>query len=1152
MRVLIFLLSLFAALACVNEVRSQLIQKKVKFRHLKENPQLSNLNIQAICQDSKGYLWVGTEDGLNRFDGYDVKIYRNIENDSSSLVKNQIEVIFEDSRGVVWISSINFGVQIYDRDSDSFSRIPEFSQQHCKVYSIIEDINNDVWIGGTFNNHAFIAKYDYSSGKWGKHQLFNATEGIRCMLQYSEDIFWLGSRSDGLFKWNSKTNDLEQFIHDPLNENSLPGNYIKDIAMDLMGNLWIGDREKGLSKFDVKKNTFRNFTSEPGETQIKLPSNAIERICPDGQYLWIASGNGGLSKIDTRNESITNFLYNKYDHNSIINNSIRSLHKDQQGRLWIGSFAKGLCVFDSLEDKILVPDIPLENDLVNSIMKDSKERLWIGTENGLILLDKYGMQRFLHDSKNTLSLSSNAVLDVFEDSKQRIWIGLYNGGINCYDEKSHTFIRFPTDPIIKGSLSSPHVFSIMESSKTGELLVATHRGLNLLKDEEKGVFEHEFNYLSEIDKSLHALHEDSEQNLWVGSLAGLSKYSLKDKSIKRIDILKDSTKGHDHVTCIYEDQNGVIWIGSIGGLHEMINPSKFITYTTKDGLPVNVIQDIVADSKGNLWLATTKGLTFFNTTTKTFKTYDESDGLMANHLRSNTFFKSVNDQIYVGGVGINTFHPDSIISNPHKPPVYITDLKVFNQSIRPKAKDGILRDVITETKEIFLNHTHNFFSLHYVGINFTASYKNQYAYQLEGFDNDWIYIGTQRFASFTNLGPGTYTFRVKASNNDGLWNEVGASLIVHILPPWWYTWWAKMLWITIVISLITLIYSIRVRSLNSQRKKLQIQVTERTTELGKSNQELEQSNLQLRQLDEYKESMTAMIVHDFKNSLNTVISFSEGSPTERRLKSIRQAGQFMLNMVLNILDVQKFEAAEVKLSLANYHMAKVLNDAIDQMSYMLEEKSIKLTYVDNDLYCRIDYELITRTIINILSNAIKYVDINGAIEIRTGKQGDLLVVTIKDNGLGIPADKVHMVFDKYAQINAKKSGSVRSTGLGLAFCKMVVEAHGGTIGVESIEGEGSEFYFTVPRIEDIEELAVPFEKVDRKIELALTFSEMELAQLQPILEALKQWEVYDYSEIKTVIDNMQHLDGNIATWKERLQKAIHNGNEKAYNELINL
>lgn len=835
MRVTTLLMVLFLGVFLSRHGLSQKIQKKMKFKRVTANSKLSNLNITAILQDSRGFMWVGTDDGLNRYDGYDFKIYRNSENDTASLLKNKIQCIFEDSRGTLWVSTLNSGLHFYNRNLDVFERVTEFSQPHCQVMRIMEDHKHDIWIGGVRNTSAFVAGLDVAQQRWTTYALFPTTDPIYSMAEISDDEFWLGTRLNGLYKWNPRTQALAHLKHEPGNPNSLPGDYIEMILKGPFGNVWIATRS-GLSQYNPETDRFSNIVARPDGSTI--PTNDIMDMCLDGTSLWIATENGGLSRMNIEHQTFTNFYYDPLDPYSIINNSIWSLHRDRQGRLWIGSYAKGLSVLDVNEEKFSALDIPLENDLINAVLKDSRGRFWLGTEDGLLLFENNKVSHFRHNPGNSRSISSNAINCLFEDSKRQIWTGHWNGGINLFDETTRSFIRYLPDPTRAGRLSNANVFSIAESSRTGELLVATFGGLHILKDQRAGIFENVNDYPHEGDQLLLTLLEDSRKNIWIGSYSGLGLLDPDRYSIKRFHMTRDTTDANDRVNCIFEDSRHRLWIGSFAGLHQMIDENTFITYTTRDGLPVNLVQGILEDSRGNLWLGTSHGLVFFNPETKMFKTYDDSDGLVANEFRRKAFFKSGDGQLFVGGRGLNVFYPDSIVSNSNIPPVFITELRIFNQPITPKGEDGILADAVSETKEIFLDHKHTFISLHYVGINYTASYKNQYAYKLEGFDPDWNYVGDQRFATFTNLSPGTYTFRVKASNNDGLWNEEGAALVIHVLPPWWGTLWFRALVVAFVAALIMLFYYVRVGSVQRQNIRLEELVHLRTQELLEKNEQL--------------------------------------------------------------------------------------------------------------------------------------------------------------------------------------------------------------------------------------------------------------------------------------------------------------------------
>jgi ligand-binding sensor domain-containing protein/signal transduction histidine kinase len=828
---------------------AQKIEKKIRFRRIESKAKLSNGTVTSILQDRQGFLWVGTDDGLNRFDGYDFKIYRNIPGDSSSLLKNKIQTILEDSHGALWASTINSGLHRYNRESDTFERMEEFSQSHCVVMRIIEDSEHNVWIGGLLNSKAFLARYDYKTNTWKKHILFHSLDPIYAISQHSKDEFWLGTRLHGLYKWNQKTNKLENFKHDAFNKNSLPGDYIEEIVKDPQGDyLWIATRS-GLCRFDPKRLQYKNFTvsSTMIDGKTGLPVNDIMDICMDDEFMWIATENGGLSRMNRTTETFTNLNYDKNDPFTICNNSLWALHKDKQGRIWIGSYAKGLCVLDKVEIKFAEVEIPIENDLVNATLKDSKGRLWIGTEEGIVMQDKNKVYHFKHEEHNPSSLSTNAVNCLFEDSKKQIWSGHWNGGVNRYDEKTKSFIHYRPDLKRENGLNNPNVFSISQSSVTGELLVCTFGGLFILKDQEKGIFENAISGKHEGDQLLITSYEDSKKNIWIGSYSGLSRFDLATKQFTQLYMTNDTTEVSDRVNCILEDHKGRIWITSHAGLHQMISPTKFVSYTIEDGLPVNVVQGIIEDNRGIIWVGTTSGLVEFNPETKTFKTYDESDGLHSSDFRRKAFFKDTDGKLFVGGRGLNAFYPDSLTNNTNLPSVYITDFKVFNQSIKPGQDNSILKKSITQTNEIFLTDKDSFFSIHYVGLNFTASFKNQYAYQMVGFDKDWNYVGDLRFATYTNLSPGTYTFRVKASNNDGLWNETGTSLIIHILPPWWKTVWFRTLAILIFAFFIAGIYYVRVNTIEQRNANLENLINIRTQELQNTNQELANREQEIKQ-----------------------------------------------------------------------------------------------------------------------------------------------------------------------------------------------------------------------------------------------------------------------------------------------------------------
>jgi ligand-binding sensor domain-containing protein/signal transduction histidine kinase len=832
-----FVISLIlSALVAISGASAQGTRQKYKFHPVEANARLSNLNITGLLQDSKGFLWVGTDDGLNRFDGYDFKVYRNVEDNPHSLLKNKIQSIFEDSRGILWVSTLNSGLHTYDREQDEFRRIPEFSIDHCQVMRIIEDSHHHVWIGGVLHSQTFVASWDATTNVWTTYPLFASTDPVYSMLEESPNEFWFGTRLNGLFKWNKELNSLKRYRHDPSNPSSLPGDYIEKMVRDQDGYLWIATRS-GLCKWDGRSNNFKTFAAQPDKKN-SLLVNDIMDICLDGRYLWVATENGGLSRMDRSKEEFLNFLFDKNEPNSVINNSIWSLHRDRQQRLWVGSYAKGLCVIDNLEEKFPELDVPLENKLVNAVRKDSRGRLWIGTEGGIVMQDKAGVHSFTHRAGDPTSLSSNAVNCLFEDSRKNIWVGCWNGGINKFDEASGHFIQFLPNANRKGSLSNPNVLNIGESSVTHDLLVCTFGGLNIMKDPGKDFFENWVDGEHEGDQLLLAVYEDHQKNIWIGSYNGLSLFDLKTKKFKHVYLSHDTTDVSDRVNCIMEDHQKRLWVGSYAGLHQVAGSNHVVTYSVHDGLPVNIVQGILEDNHGTLWLGTTHGLAAFEPQSKKITVYDESDGLTSNEFRRNAFFKGSEGHLFVGGNGLNVFIPDSLHENPYRPSVFISDFKILNQSVKPGGKDGILHQAISETKEIEIGPQFPFFTIHYVAINFTASYKNRYSYKMEGFNTDWMDVGEQRFATFTNLDPGNYTFRVKASNNDGLWNDQGASLIIHVLPPWWKTLWFRVSAAFLLSGMLVGIYYLRINRIRRRATILEEMIKQRTWELEESNKVL--------------------------------------------------------------------------------------------------------------------------------------------------------------------------------------------------------------------------------------------------------------------------------------------------------------------------
>ncbi|HEY9045397.1 MAG TPA: two-component regulator propeller domain-containing protein, partial [Ohtaekwangia sp.] len=775
------------SLLCCGIVNAQSTLEKIKFSRIETASGLSNSRVTDIVQDSRGFLWFATDDGLNRFDGYEFKIYRNHPDDTTSLLKNSINRIYEDNRGLIWVATRHGGLHIYNRAQDNFSRVPGYAFD-CEVNEIIED-KNCIWVAGVKSGYAFADQYTKAlHPRLQKHFVFLSRNPVHSIIPASENEYWMGIRDTGFFRWNTESNTLTKYHADASNPNSIVSDLFDVAIKDDQNNVWIATAE-GLSKFDVARNIFTNYTTKNTSGKEGLAVNNILSLAIDGDYLWIGTENGGLNRFNKRTGKFSHFMSVKNDLSSLSDNSVWALYKDREGRIWIGTFSKGICVIDKLKEKFLEVNIPLENDVVNAIWQDSKKRFWIGTEGGLAVKKNEHIQYYRHTQDNA-SLANDPVLSIYEDSKRQLWFGTWDGGLNLYNEQADNFTHYKHDAAKPGSLVDNNVFVIQEEKEAGQLLVGTQDGLNILTDARKGTFEQVREKEFGFNNYIRYIYEDRQQNVWVGSIEELTLYDRAGKQLKRFDtsVHPDSIAVSGIVNCIAEDKKGRLWVGTTNGLHLLVDQKFQKRYITENGLPNNTVCGILEDDKGNLWLSTSGGIARFNPEEESFRNYDVSDGLLSNEFKPRVCLRNNEGQFFFGGKGVNVFYPDSIKDNPNIPPVFITDLKIFNESVKIGDKFGVLDRQISETQEVTLSYESNFFTIHYVALNYTATDKNQYAYKLEGFDKDWNYVGAQRSVTFTNLDPGYYIFKVKASNNDGLWNEEGAYLIIHILPPWWGTW----------------------------------------------------------------------------------------------------------------------------------------------------------------------------------------------------------------------------------------------------------------------------------------------------------------------------------------------------------------------------
>jgi ligand-binding sensor domain-containing protein/signal transduction histidine kinase len=1059
-------------------------QTNPNFWHLSVEQGLSNATVTCILQDKQGFMWFGTDDGLNRYDGYHFKVYRKDLNNNLSLPDNLIENMIEDKEGNLWIATTK-GLAKYNPQLDKIERINEI--RNTVIFGLLIDDKGNLWICG--DNQ--LAILDMKTKKWQfLTSLFEDKHNFNTLAQSSPEDFWISSDGKGIYHLQLSTQKTTLYQKQTNNPNSLTDNTTHDIFYDGKGSLWIPTYYGGISKFDIATKQFTNFKAEAGNPNTIL-TNGVSMVCQDGEDLLFAVENGGISRYNTRTGTFSNILHDEKVPFSLISNTTRSIYKDRQGRIWVGTFSKGLSIWDRYKEKFKQLEVPLSSKIVNSLFMDSKQRLWIGTEEGVAMKDKEKITYFKHDPKDPKSLSANPVLSIHEDNKRRVWLGTWLGGINLYDENKNNFINYlnkgNTNKVGTANLNC--VFALANDIENEQLVIGSYGGVQAL-NEANGAFEDFISYINRSIKEeyVHDVRQDSKGNWWVATLNGLHFFDAKTKQ-QTLYLNTEQDKNslsNNGALCLLEDSKQRMWVGTREGLNLMTAQGKFKKFTVADGLPSNEINSIIEDEHGHLWIGTNQGLSLFDLEKNEFKNYTESDGLVSKQCKVNAITKSAEGEIFVGTTnGVNHFFHDDVKDNPYLPPVIITDFKIFNQSVKVGMPDSPLSKAINHTPSITLTHEHSVFSFDFVALNFTQSEKNQYAYRLEPFEKQWNKVGSQRNATYTNLDAGTYVFHVQASNNDGLWNEEGAKITIIVLPPWWATWWFRVLVIGSIVGGTFAFYKFRVAFLKKQNRKLEKTVHERTLALENANEELIQQKEELEQSNEFikLQSDKLLAINNQKDKLFSIISHDLRSPMAA------------LKNVIDILDfdsLDKTELETIKAELTKHftktdftlqsllqwaktqmqgenskpvltRLRKITSEIIDFLDNIASQKQIELrNEISEGVEVLVDRNHLQTILRNLISNALKFTNRKGSIVVYSLSKNNFIETAVQDTGIGMTELAKSKLFSNIYYTSTGTEGEAGS-GFGLTIVKDLVEKNGGKIWVESEIGKGSTFYFTLPK-----------------------------------------------------------------------------------------
>ncbi|MCP4403497.1 MAG: response regulator [bacterium] len=1065
----------------------------IRFDRLSIEHDLSHNEVRAIVQDSRGFLWFGTKNGLNKYDGYHFTVYKHDPLNPSSLSDNEIECIYEDRAGVLWIGTGGRGLNTLNRATEMFTQYihnPDdpHSLSDNTIMSIYEDHDGVLWLGTNKGLNAFDRATNtftrYMHHPDDPHSL--SDHEILSIYEDRSHTLWIGTNNGGLNTFDRETETFVAYQHNPDDPHSLSSNEVQSMYEDTAGTLWIGTKD-GLDKRVVGQggDTFLHYQHDPDHPN-SLSHNRIRALYEDStNTFWIGTDGGGLNIFDRETGTFTHHQHVAGDPYSVSNDEILTLYEDRSGVLWIGTAEGGL---NKRRDApggfpyyAHTPNNPqgLSSSSIRAFHEDHAGILWIGTDrNGLNTFDHttHTFNQYTHDPDNPHSLSHDKIRAIYEDSANTLWIGTDGGGLNTFDRETDTFVQYTHDPNDPHSLSHDKVRAMYEDH-LGILWIGTSAGGLNAFDRATKTFTR---YMHDPDDAqslsypkVRVLYEDHEGILWIGTDGGgLNTFDRTTDTFTRYMHDPDSPNSlsHDKVKSLYEDHTGVLWVGTLGGLNKF-DPTHdmFTRYTEQDGLPNDAIYGILEDEAGNLWLSTDKGLSKFNPRAETFHNYTMQDGLQGHTFNEGASYKNARGLLLFGGnQGFNMFDPEHITASVYVPPIVLTKLLILNQ-------EAELAQPISEMSSLTLSYHDSHVSFGFSALDYTAPAHNQYAYKLEPFDTEWITAAHTPIATYTNLHGGEYIFRVKGTNHDGVWNETGTSILVTVIPPWWGTWWFRTLVLLLIIGSAAGGYFWRVHALEARSRQLELQVTERTHELQVAKEKAEVAN-------QAKSTFLSNMSHELRSPLNAILGFAQvlnrshtlSSEDQENIGIIRRGGEHLLTLINQVLDLSKIEAGRMTLNAKNCDLHRLLHDVQDMFALRADTKGLQLLFEQDEnvpRFVRIDEIKLRQVLINLLNNAIKFTE-EGGIAVRVkGQECErsafarhsivlTLLFEIEDSGHGIAPEEMETVFEAFGQTEAGRE-SQEGTGLGLPISRKFVHLMGGDMRVNSDVGHGTLFSFDI-------------------------------------------------------------------------------------------
>lgn len=1017
----------------------------ISFVHIGVNEGLSQNTISDITQDKQGNMWFATYDGLNKYDGYDFTVFQYDERYPNSIGNDIVRACIVDSKGRIWAGT-DEGLSLYDTAKDLFynfshqrkgKKLPitaivevneklllllidkdeelllfdtetqQFSDKplHPSLVAVspttISKQGDNIYVGGYKGTFAYsISKNTLESIAPDK---LTGKQTLSLLFQ-SPNTLWIGTEGDGLFRLNQQTQEMTQYLHTPGKSGSISSNYIRSLALDAQNKLWVGTINS-LNIFDEKRNCFNSYSSD-------------------------LLKQGSLSQT-----------------------SVRDIFMDAQGGIWLGTYFGGLNYYHPLKNRFrnmqfIANQNSLNNNTIGCIREDARKGLWIGTNSGGV--NHYDMRtgKFTYYTTKE-GLGSNDIKDIYVDKAQDVvYIGTHNGGLSMLHRSSGRI-----ETINNREFRNIYV---IEPAENGDLWMSGMTKLIRFNPQTKTITDvlTQANGQPLLPIRVTTTLRDSKRRLWLGGEKGLAIYTEKNGELINNPVIPAENPIYaKFINCIYEAQNGIFWIGTRSGFYRFDESKKEVKqYTTTHGLSNNVVHGIQEDSFGKLWMSTNKGLSCFHPETETFRNYTDNDGLSSNQFTDNAHCRTTDGQMYFGGInGITVFQPELLVDNPYIPPVVITHLKLFNRIVYPGDDTELLEKDISETKSITLTAKQSMFSLDFVVSNYISGDHNTFAYMLKGYDKEWYYTNTLRTVSYSNLPQGTYQFLVKAANSDGKWNDFPTELEITVLPVWYKTWWAILLFMIAFVAITVFVF--RYFWL---RKSMEAQL-----HIERMDKE------QQKEVNEMKLRFFINISHELRTPLTLILAPVQEMLTKttdrwmfRQLEHVHRNTNRLLHLVNQLMDYRRAELGVFGLKVKRNHIHQVIEKDFLFYDRVAQRKGI-LYNLDSalegrEVLCDPNYlELIVN---NLLSNAFKYTGEGQSIAVTLKEEGGELLLQVKDTGSGIPVDKQEKIFERFYQADNEHIGS----GIGLSLVQRLVELHHGRIELESQQKVGSTFTIYLP------------------------------------------------------------------------------------------